>query len=290
MTKVTKDILKELYPARPPEVKKYDYGLMLVIGGGDFYTGSPALVSLAGFRAGVDMVRLIAPKRAADIIASFTPVLAAFPLEGPRLTQSHLASLISLTEGAKDVSHGKVSVVIGGGMGRSQETQDAIVEYLSNVNVPVVIDADAIHAVAGKPDVLKGKPFVITPNTYELQLLGARDLRQLGDEERVKEVMSAAANLGTTLLANLAKAKVDIISNGTDVLLNEAGSPYLSVGGAGDTMAGIAGALLARGVSPLQAAAGAAYINGKAGELAAKKFGESLIATDIIDFISDAIQ
>ncbi len=287
MTKVTKDILKELYPARPPEVKKYDYGLMLVIGGGDFYTGSPALVSLAGFRAGVDMVRLIAPKRAADIIASFTPVLAAFPLEGAHLTQNNLATLISMTEGAKDVSHGKVSVVIGGGMGRSQETQDAIVEYLSNVNVPVVIDADAIHAVAGKPDVLKGKPFVITPNTYELQLLGARDLRQLEDEERVKEVMSAAANLGTTLLA---KAKVDIISNGTDVLLNEAGSPYLSVGGAGDTMAGIAGALLARGVSPLQAAAGAAYINGKAGELAAKKFGESLIATDIIDFISDAIQ
>ncbi|MBI2642184.1 MAG: NAD(P)H-hydrate dehydratase [Candidatus Wildermuthbacteria bacterium] len=287
MTKVTKDILKELYPARPPEVKKYDYGLMLVIGGGDFYTGSPALVSLAGFRAGVDMVRLIAPKRAADIIASFTPVLAAFPLEGAHLTQSNLATLISMTEGAKDVSHGKVSVVIGGGMGRSQETQDAIVEYLSNVNIPVVIDADAIHAVAKKPDVLKGKPFVVTPNTYDLQLLGARDLRQLEDEERVKEVMSAAANLGTTLLA---KAKVDIISNGTDVLLNEAGSPYLSVGGAGDTVAGIAGALLARGVSPSKAAAGAAYINGKAGELAAKKFGESLIATDIIDAISDAIK
>ncbi|MDO8633330.1 MAG: NAD(P)H-hydrate dehydratase [Candidatus Wildermuthbacteria bacterium] len=287
MTKVTKDILKELYPTRPPEVKKYDYGLMLVIGGGDFYTGSPALVSLAGFRAGVDMVRLIAPKRAADIIASFTPVLAAFPLEGTHLTLNNLAALIAMTEGAKDVSHGKVSVVIGGGLGRSEETQNAIIEYLSNINIPVVIDADAIHAVAKKPDVLKGKPFLITPNTYELQLLGARDLRQLEDEERIKEVMSAAANLGTTILA---KAKVDIISNGTDVLLNEAGSPYLSIGGAGDTMAGIAGALLARGVSPLQAAAGAAYINGKAGELAAKKFGESLIATDIIDFIADAIQ
>lgn len=287
MINITKDILKELYLKRPPEVKKYDYGLMLVIGGGDFYSGSPALVALAGFRAGVDMVRLIAPKRAADIIASFTPVLAAFPLEGTHLNQTHLATLISMTESAKDVSHGKVSVVIGGGMGRSQETQDAILEYLSSVNVPVVIDADAIHAVVKNPQVLQGKPFLITPNTYELTLLGGKNIRPMELEDRIKEVQAVAANLQTTLVA---KARIDIITDGKEVLLDEAGSPYLSIGGAGDTMAGIAGALLARGASPMAAGAGAAYINGKAGEIAAKKFGESLIATDIIDSIVEAIR
>lgn len=287
MTNISKDILKELYPKRPPEVKKYDFGLMLVIGGGEFYSGSPALVALAGFRAGVDMVRLVAPKRAADIIASFTPVLAAFPLEGTHLNQTHLAMLISMTESAKDVSHGKVSVVIGGGMGRSQETQDAILEYLSNVNVPVVIDADAIHAVAKNPQVLQGKPFLITPNTYELTLLGGKNIRPMELEDRVKEVQAVAANLQTTIVA---KAKIDIVTDGKEVLLDEAGSPYLSIGGAGDTMAGIAGALLARGASPMAAGAGAAYINGKAGEIAAKKFGESLIATDIIDSIPEAIR
>jgi NAD(P)H-hydrate epimerase len=51
----------------------------VVIGGSDFYSGSPALAALAGFRAGVDMVRIIAPKRAADIIASFSPILAMAP-------------------------------------------------------------------------------------------------------------------------------------------------------------------------------------------------------------------
>lgn len=286
-TKVSKDILKELYPKRPPEVKKYDYGLMLVIGGGEFYSGSPALVALAGFRAGVDMVRVIAPKRAADIIASFTPILAAFPLEGTHLNQTHLAALIGMTESAKDVSHGKVSVVIGGGMGRSQETQDVIVQFLSSVNVPVVIDADAIHAVAKKPEVLQGKPFLITPNTYELTLLGGKDIRPMGTEARAQEVSAIAAKLQTTLVV---KGAIDIISNGSEVLLDEAGSHYLSIGGAGDTMAGIAGALLARGASVMNAGAGAAYINGKAGELAAKKFQESLIATDIIDTIPDAIR
>lgn len=287
MQNVTKDILKTLYPVRPAEVKKYDYGLMIVIGGSEFYSGSPALVSLAGFRAGVDMIRVIAPKRAADIIASFSPILAAYPLPNTHLLKTDLAALLSLTQAAKDVSHGKVSVVIGGGMGRSQETQDTILEYLAQLDVPAVIDVDAIHAAAKNPEVLKGKPFLLTPNSFEFTLLGARDIKQLSQEERIKEVQALAGSLGTTLLV---KAKTDIISDGTEVLLNETGSPYMSVGGTGDTLAGIAGALLARGASLLNAAAGAVYINGRAGELAAKKFGESLVATDVIDSISDAIR
>lgn len=287
MATVTKDILKTLYPARPVEVKKYDYGLMIVIGGSEFYSGSPALISLAGFRAGVDMVRVIAPKRAADIIASFSPILAAYPLGNTHLTQTDLATLLSLTQGAKEVSRGNVSVAIGGGLGRSPETLETVLQYLSQLNVPAVVDGDAIHAVAKNLDILKGKPFLLTPNTFEFTLLGGKDIRPLSQKERIQEAQTLAGSLGTTLLV---KVKTDIISDGTAVLLNDTGSPYMSVGGAGDTLAGIAGALLARGASVMDAAAGAAYINGKAGELAAKKFGESLVATDIIDAIPDVIR
>ena len=286
MTTVTKDILKKIYPPRPLEVKKYDYGLMIVIGGSEFYSGSPALISLAGFRAGVDMVRIIAPKRAADIIASFSPILAAYPLPGSYLLKSDLATLLSMTEAGKEVSHGNVSVVIGGGLGRTLETLQTILEYLSQVQVPVVIDADAIHAVAKNPEVLKGKQFLLTPNTFELTLLGARDIRPLSQEERIGEVQALAGRLQTTLLV---KVKTDIITNGEETLLNETGNSYMSGGGLGDTLAGIAGALLARGASLLDAAAGAAYINGRAGELAAKTYKESLVAADLIDAISGVI-
>ncbi|MDO8474067.1 MAG: NAD(P)H-hydrate dehydratase [bacterium] len=287
MQNTTKDILKTLYPARPAEVQKYDYGLVLVIGGGEFYTGAPALAALACFRAGADMIRLIAPKRAADIIASFSPILAAYPLPNSHLIKSDLAALLSMTEAGKEVSRGNISVVIGGGLGRTPETLETILEYLSAIQVPAVIDVDAIHAVAKNLDILKGKPFLLTPNTFELTLLGGKDIRPLSQEERIQEVQNVASQLGTTLLVKL---KTDIITDGTNVLLNDTGSPYMSVGGAGDTLAGIAGALLARGVSSMNAAAGAAYINGKAGELAAKKFGESLVATDIIDAISEVIK
>lgn len=286
MKKVTAADIKNIYTARPPEARKYDYGLMLVIGGGEFYSGAPALSALAGFRAGLDMVRVIAPKRAADIIASFSPILAAYPIDNTHLLKEHLATLLSMTEAAKEVARGNASVVIGGGLGRSEETQETVAEYLSEIDVPCVIDADAIHAVASNPHVLAGKPFVVTPHTYEFKLLTGKEVWSLSPEDRIKLVQQEAARLRTTILL---KAKTDIISDGNEVLLNGTGSPYMSVGGTGDTLAGITGALLSRGIKPLEAAAAAAYINGKAGELAAAKFKDALVATDLIDAIPEVI-
>lgn len=287
MIEVTKTILKNIYKERPRDTKKYDYGLLLVIGGSEFYSGSPALSALAAFKSGVDMVRIIAPKRAADIIASFTPDFAAYPLEGDWLKEEHLATLLTLTESAKVVSRGNTAVVIGGGMGRSEETQLAILEYLSQVQVPVVIDADAIHALGKKPEIIKGKSFLITPHTYEFFVLTKKEIYQLPEEEKIKMVQEEAARLETTILL---KGPIDIISNGKEVALNKTGSPYLTTGGCGDTLAGICGALIARGVNPFIVGQAGAYINGLAGEFAAKNLKESLMATDLIEAIPEIIK
>jgi len=287
MNEVTKNILKNIYPARPATVRKYDFGLLSVIGGSDFYSGSPALSALAAFRAGADMVRIIAPKRAADIVASFSPILAAYPLEGKWLTKEHLAVLLSMTESAKEVSGGKTAAVIGGGMGRTEETQEAILEYLSQIEVPAVIDADAIHAVAKKPEIISGKNFLITPHTYEFFVLTGKEVYKLTDEEKIRTVQEEAQRLQTTILL---KGKLDIISDGKETFIDRAGTPYMTVGGCGDTLAGICGALMARGVSALEAAQAGAYINGKAGEIAAKKLGEAMTATDLIEAIPEVLR
>jgi NAD(P)H-hydrate epimerase len=286
MIKVTKNILNKIYKRRPRDVKKYDYGLLIVIGGSDFYSGSPALSALAAFRAGVDMVRIIAPKRAADIIAGFSPNLATYPLGGKWLEKQHLSTLISMTEAAKAVSYGKTAIVIGGGMGRSPETQEAILEFLEKVSLPVVIDADAIHAVGKEPEIAIGRPFLFTPHSYEFFVLTGREVYKLPEKERIKAVKEEAARLQTTILL---KGPTDIISDGKEVALNKTGSPYLTVGGCGDTLAGICGALIARGVAPFIVAQAGAYINGLAGEIAAKNLGESLTATDLIEAIPEVL-
>jgi len=286
MIEVTKDILKNTYKPRPEDSKKYDCGLLIVIGGSDFYSGSPALSAMAAFKAGVDMVRIIAPKRAADIIASFSPNLAAYPLEGKWLNKTHLATLLAMTESAKAVARGNTAVVIGGGMGRSEEVQKAILDYLSEVSVPVVIDADAIHAIGKKPEIVSGKNFLITPHTYEFFVLTGKQVYQLSEEEKIKTVQEEAARLKTTILL---KGPTDIISDGKEVALNRTGSPYMTKGGCGDTLAGICGALMARGLNPFTAAQAAAYINGKAGEVVAQREKEGLLATGLIEAIPEVL-
>ncbi len=288
MITIDKKILKDIFKERKKGVyqRKYNFGLLMVIGGSEFYSGSPALSALAAFNSGVDMVRIIAPKRAADIIASFSPDLAAYPLDGRWLEKRHLPTLISMTESAKDVSRGNVAVVIGGGTGRSQETQDTILEYLENISVPVVIDADAIHALGKNPEVVSGKNFLITPNSYEFFILTKREIYQLSHKEKIKAVKEEAERLQTTILL---KEKPDIISNGKEIALNEAGSPYMSVGGTGDTLAGICGALLSRSIDPFVAAQAAVFINGKAGEMAAERMREGLLATEVIKAIPEVL-
>ena len=282
----TGTILSEIYKPRPSEARKYDYGLLIVIGGAEFYSGAPALSAMAAFRAGVDMIRIIAPKRAADIIASFSPNLAAYPLNGDRITKKHVATLVEMTESAKISAKGKVAVVIGGGMGRSEETQKAIIEYLSQISIPAVIDADGIHAVAKKPEVINGKNFVFTPHAYEFAALTGKEVAGKSEEERMRLVRAEAARLKTTILL---KGGMDVISNGNEVTLNRTGSPYMTVGGTGDTLAGICGAFLARGIDAFAALQAAAYLNGKAGEIAAAAKGEGLLATDLIEAIPGII-
>jgi len=286
MKEVTKDILKEIFKEKPPESKKYDFGLLTVIGGSDFYSGSPALSALAAFKSGVDMVNVIAPKRAADIIASFSPNLAAYPLEGNWLERKHLPTLIAMTESAKAVSRGKTAVVIGGGMGRSEETQKAILEYLKQTSVPVVIDADAIHAVGKKSEIAKGRPFLFTPHAYEFFVLTGREVYQLPEKEKIKAVQEEAARLETTILL---KGPTDIISNGKEVALNKTGTPYQTKGGCGDLLAGICGALMARGIDLFTAAQAGVYISGKAGEIVARRVKEGLLATEVIEAIPEVL-
>lgn len=285
--KITKDILKKVYPPRNVDCHKYDYGLLLVVGGGNFYTGSPALSSMAAFRAGCDMVHILAPQRAANVIAGFSPNLAAFPFKGDWFDNEDVPTLLAFTKSARAVAGEKTAMVIGGGMGRSEETKEAILSYLRQADIQTVVDADGIHALSKNIEIARGKNFIFTPHSFEFFILTGRDIRQAKFEEKVKAVQEEAARLGAVIIL---KGHCDIVSNGQEVVIDESGSSYMTVGGTGDTLAGIAGSLLSQGVKPFLAAQAASFINGKAGEAAAKKFGAGMLATDLIDEIANVIK
>lgn len=275
---INRNLLKKIYPKRNDWVRKYNFGHLLVIGGSKLYSGSPAFNAMAAYRAGVDLVTIAAPERAANIIASFSPDLITYPLKGDILEKKHLRELI-------DLSHKKTACVIGGGLGRDKKTLEAVLEFLKYVNLPCVIDADAIHAVSLDTKILEDKEFVVTPHAYEFFVLtGLHPTTYL--KERIRYTEEAARRYKTTIVL---KGHIDVISNGIYTSICKSGSPFMTKGGMGDTLAGICGALLARGIDAFTAASASTYINGLAGQLASKKFRESVTASDLIKEIPNVI-
>ncbi|MEM5853248.1 MAG: NAD(P)H-hydrate dehydratase [Candidatus Aenigmatarchaeota archaeon] len=279
MQVVTKKILAQIYKKRKAWSKKYDFGHLLVIGGSKFYSGSPAFNALAALRSGVDLVTIVSPEKTAQVIRSFAPDLIVFPINGDFLTKENLEEVL-------EIAKNKTAVVIGGGMSRREEVLEFIIEFLKRNELPVVIDADAIHALARERGVIKGKRVIITPHAYEFFVLSGL---KVGEDliQRSEMVKKVAQEIKATILL---KGHIDIISDGENIMINKTGSPYMTKGGMGDTLAGICGCYLARGLDPFISACAAAFVNGLAGENAAKKFGESVIASDLIQEIPNVIK
>ncbi len=271
MLAVKKEVISGIYKKRPFTAHKYDYGHLLVVGGSRLYSGTLAFAALAALRSGCDVVTIFSVKRAADIAASFAPDLIAYPAYGEYLGIWHIFELIKYT-------NGKDAVVIGNGMGRRFFTRMLVRNYLRILirnNIPVVVDADAIHAIAGHDFDFKGNA-VITPHLGELKVLTGKNPKSFKDKVNAVKEIAKRYNAVVVL-----KGAIDIISDGKKVAIDKEGNPYLTKGGIGDILAGTCGALLARGVKPFDAARAAAYINGKAGNRV-KHLKDSLIASDLL--------
>ena len=257
--------------------RKGDYGKVLVVSGSRIYSGSPVFNAVSALRSGADLVAVIGHKRAMDIAAVFLPDLITHPLEFD-LNLYHVSEILEL---AKDHD----AMIIGCGLKRSDDTHRAIREIIKKASLPIVIDAEGIRALSGNLDLVGGKSVIITPHANEFKALTGETV-QLETKDRREKVEKWAKKLGVTILL---KGSVDVISDGDEVSLNRTGTPLMAKGGFGDTLSGICGALLARGLSPFEAAVHAAYINGKAGEMASKQYGESLLASDIFEYIPRVI-
>ncbi|ABE52763.1 bifunctional ADP-dependent NAD(P)H-hydrate dehydratase/NAD(P)H-hydrate epimerase [Methanococcoides burtonii] len=254
------------FRTRHGDSHKGQHGKILIIGGGP-YSGAPALTAMAALRAGADIVTVAAPANVADIIASFSPNIIVKALSSNILCKEDMGTITKLIE-SHDV------VVIGMGLGRAEQTKDTVSKIIP-LCTKVVADADALYGI--DLPVPKGIEMIITPHAGEYNALGGN-----GKEDTLE---FSKRNNVTILL----KGREDHISNGKRIAINRNGNPGMTVGGTGDVLAGIAGALFATACK-MDAACGAAYINGAAGDLAFERMGSGLLATDIIDMITEVMK
>lgn len=270
--------LKKYYPKRDLWSHKGQFGYVLIIAGSERYSGSPIFNGIAALRSGADLVTIVGPKRAMDTAASFLPDIITYPLAG-ELSLKHVSKILSLAKSFQ-------SLIIGCGLNRSKGTYRAIREIIKKIDLPMVIDAEAIRAIAEQKEIVKNKKVIITPHGEEFRILTGEKLK-LEVEDRKEKVKKWANKLKAVILL---KGLVDVISDGEKVALNKTGSFFMTKGGFGDTLSGVCGTLLGRKVEPFEAAEVAAYINGRAGELAGKKYEEGVLASDIFEFISTVIK
>ena len=291
--------LVAFYPIPKKNSHKGENGRLLIVGGGPYY-GAPALSSFAAQRAGVDLVYVATPKKVARAITSYSPLLIK-PVKlakniaklSPTLIVKELKNENILIEDDVPLIESLVSKVdtllIGPGLGSAEETQKTvkkIVKIFVDNKKSIVIDADAIKVVGRKPDLIRNSRTVLTPHTGEFKELTNIKLSKVLDE-RKKHVENWANKFGVTILL---KGPVDIISNGKHTKLNDVHNQAMTVGGTGDVLAGVIGALLSKNVEPFNAARIGAFINGYAGNLAFKKKSYGLIATDVIEEIPNVLK
>ena len=278
-----KSIIKKVYPAKHPWSYKGKYGRLLIISGSKIFTGAPVNVGMAAQRAGSDVLFFTGPRRAMDVVSKAYPTFINFPLDVDYVDKTCMEDIFDFASGMRINS-----LVVGPGLWRTEKTLKAILKIIEGFEVPMVIDADAIRAVGFEPDIIRGKDVILTPHDNEFEdLTGVKPTQKV--EERAKLVKKYAKELDVTIIL---KGNSDIISDGKNVAINRTGNPYMTKGGFGDMLAGVCGALLSRRenkVSTYDAACAAAYINGKAGDLAAKEKREGLIVSDAIEKIPEVI-
>lgn len=268
-----KTMATKMYPKRDPWVHKGDFGYVMIVSGSHTYSGSPVFNAMGALRAGADLVVLRGHPRAMNIAASYAPDIITSPFSG-EFSSNHVKDVL------KELSRYQ-SLVIGSGMERSEESFVAIRTLVEKSDISMVIDAEALRAIAGHTEIIKGKKIILTPNSEEFKVLTGEEVGA-DENERKEKVQRWAKMFSVTILL---KGSIDIISDGENIFVNKTGSVYMTKGGFGDVLSGITGALLARGGDTFSAACVSAHINGMAGDLAGQKYGEGALASDSLKLI-----
>jgi NAD(P)H-hydrate epimerase len=302
------DITHTPLPTLPPrraDSHKGDYGRALLVGGSRGMSGAIALAGRATLRSGAGLVTLAVPQVVQDVVAGFEPSYMTYGLadENGQIARSATGDVIVKATDA-------TAVALGPGLGRSDVLTEFAEAVYQAVTRPMVVDADALFALAQRPEVLSapGGPRVLTPHPGEFQRLTGKPYKE---SERIEAAAEFArgeddlhwafrresggrsgSNVATSERPEMVvvlKGHRTVVTDGARVSVNQTGNPGMATGGSGDVLTGIITGLMCQGLAPFDAARLGVHVHGLAGDLAAAELGQiSLIASDLIEYLPQA--
>ena len=270
--------LRPLLRRRDRQVHKGDCGHCLIIAGSTGKTGAAALCANSSVRAGSGLVTLAVPESLHHILEVKTTEAMTVPL--PDSVSGHLADSAFST--IVELLNNKDVLAIGPGIGRRPGTVSLVQAIVEAVDLPMVIDADGLNALAEDTSVLqrkKSSTVILTPHPGEMSRLLGTSIPD-GDASRITVAQEFARTYGVYLV--LKGARTIIAGPSGIAAFNGSGNPGMASGGMGDVLTGIIASLLGQGYCAWDACRLGVFVHGYAGDMVAKDKGEiGISATDV---------
>jgi len=275
---------------------KGTFGTVLGIGGSRGMAGAVALAGRAALLSGAGLTRLAVPDPILETVAGYSPEYTTIPCPADNAGRFALDAIKTFVSYAENCT----ALFLGPGLGRSDELDQLVPQFLRNVSKPIVVDADGINALVAshrhcaafplknKHDGFCGEQVILTPHAGEFtRLRGEPTPSEEKMDARIASALEFARQHGILLVL---KGHRTIITDGENLALNTTGNPGMATGGSGDVLTGMIGGLIAQNYTlPFEAIRFAVHLHGLAGDIAAERLGEqSVTATAILDAIPAA--
>lgn len=266
------------FKKRAKNSHKGTFGTALLLCGCYGMCGAEILAARAALRSGAGIVKAVVCDK------NYVPFCTAVPEAVTVPTDTCQSGAMSVSEDTLSLLLANAaSVLIGCGLGSSEEAKKLTYSVLKKVNTPIIIDADGINAVSSDISIIKKikAPVILTPHPGEMARLCNTSVSEI-EADRVGFAGRFAVENNCILV--LKGANTVVASPDGSIYFNTTGNPGMATGGSGDVLAGIIVGLLAQGVEPLGAAKAAVWLHGNAGDLASLKKGQrSMLPSDIIE-------
>lgn len=253
---------------------KGNFGHAMLVAGEYGKIGACLLAANSCVRSGVGLLTIYTPQCGYDILQTSLPEAM--------VVADNSQKTISKPPIIKNYS----AIALGPGIGTAEQTKEAIFNFLKTLNIPSVIDADALNIIATNKSIIKELPenTIITPHPKEFERLFGSTKNSY---ERLE--LQKAMSIKHKIIIILKGHNTSISDPIGNIYFNSTGNPGMATAGSGDVLTGIILSFLAQGYTSLQSAINGVYIHGKAGDYAYKKKGSySLIASDIIKYLPKA--
>ena len=271
-----------LIPKRNSNSHKGTFGKSLAFVGSKGMSGAAILSGSAILKSGAGIATVAVAEDVIPTLAHRFPSVMTYPIptENGDICEN-AASLI--LEKSEDMD----SVLIGCGLGKSENTKKAVFELIKNLEIPTVIDADGLNILSENIDLLKGKKnIILTPHIVEFSRLSGYKVSEI-KENPIELSRKFAKEYGVTLI--LKDAITIIADKSGNAAICPAVNSGMATAGSGDVLAGIVAGLLSQGMAPFLASVLSVYLHSSAGRIAAKNLGEySMTSEDILDNVSKA--